>query len=291
MAKWFDETILIKYWEDRCHNYKLQDERRIISAKRNPSLGRYPDIGENYLSDNSVVPAEIEWLTTNFDEHGHDINELRNNNGFLIVYEQNAGFPVEQVQLDKQDIINWFKESAEEICIETLQNIEKTIKKRREPQIYLFYVPKSGEQNFQIAIENGIWGFPGGDEKITRGLEKIMQMKKGDIFVFVKEWKAEDKGVRGRPPKDKYVGTYKEIVGVTLTKGFYKDDKKIWENDTYPYRVDFRKEILFRGKDIPCNKKVLGESLHEILRKLQVNGTIERIDSSLIVKLMSLCTK
>lgn len=87
MSKWFDETILIKYWEDRCNKYTLQDDRKVISAKRNPSCGRYPDIGENYLSDNSVVPAEIEWVTTNFDLHGHDINELREKNGFLIVYK------------------------------------------------------------------------------------------------------------------------------------------------------------------------------------------------------------
>ena len=140
-------------------------------------------------------------------------------------------------------------------------------------------------------MNNGIWGFTGGDKKTTRGLEKIMQMKKGDILVFVREWKADQEGVTGRPLREKYIGTYKEIVGVTLTKGFYEDNKKNWDNEEYPYRVNFRKEILFRGKDIPCNKKVLGESLHEILRKLQVNGTIERVDSSLIVKIMSLCTK
>ena len=65
----------------------------------------------------------------------------------------------------------------------------------------------------------------------------------------------------------------------------------IWQNANYPYRVNFRKEELFRGSDIPCNPKELGKSLHEILRRLQVNGTVERIDTSLIVKLMSLCSK
>ena len=291
MAKWFDESILIKYWEDRCQNYQLQDGRRITSAKRNPSFGRYPDIGENYLDDNSVVPAEIEWLTTNFDEHGHNINELRENNGFLIVYKQNAGFPVEQIELDKQDIIEWFKEKAEELCIETLQNVDKTIKTTKEPQIYLFYVPARGNKNFQTAIENGVWGFPANDQGRARGMEKLMQIKKGDILVFVKEWKSKNKVTGGRLSAKEYIGTYKEIVGVTVTKGFYKDDKPIWENTIYPYRVDFRKEVLFQGKDIPCDEKILGKSLHEILRKLQVNGSIERIDSSLIVKLMSLCTK
>ena len=146
MAKWFDESILIKYWEERCEHYTLRGGIKIKSAKRNPSFGRYPDIGENYLSDGTVVPAEIEWSTTNFDEHGHDINELRDHNGFIIVYKQNAGFPVEQIELDKEDIIEWFKDKAEEMCVETLQNIDKSVKKSKEPQIYLFYVPIGGKK-------------------------------------------------------------------------------------------------------------------------------------------------
>lgn len=291
MAKWFDETILIKYWEDRCNKYELQDGRKINSAKRNPSFGRYPDISENYLSDRTVVLAEIKWATTSFDNHGHDIEELRKNNGFLIVYNQNSGFPVEQVQIDKDDLIEWFKEEAENLCIETLQNIEHSAKKSKEPQIYLFYIPKSGRENFEIAMNNGVWGFPANNKGRVRGLQKLMQIKKGDLLIFVREWKSGKKVTGGRVKEEDYIGHFKEIVGVTVTKGFYEDTKPIWKNTVYPYRVNFRKEILFKGRDIPCNEKALGKSLHEILRKLQVNGSVERIDSSLIVKLMSLCTK
>lgn len=291
MAKWFDESILIKYWEDRCNQYSLQNGIKINGAKRNPSFGRYPDIGENYLSDNTIVPAEIEWLTTNFDEHGHDIEELRRQNGFLIVYKQNAGFPIEQVEIDKEDLIEWFKENAGNLCIETLQNIEHTMKKSREPQIYLFYVPKSGEKNFKIALENGTWGFPVSKTGRARGMEKLMQIKKGDILVFVKKWEHSKPVPGGRVSAKDYIGSFKEIIGVTVTKGFYEDNKPIWKNANYPYRINFRKKILFEGKDIPCDPKILGKSLHEILRKLQVNGSVERIDSSLILKLMSLCIK
>lgn len=178
MAKWFDETILIKYWEDRCKNYELQDGRKISAAKRNPSFGRYPDISENYLSDMQVVPAEIEWLTTSFDQHGHDIEELRKNNGFLVVYKQNAGFPVEQIQICKEDFLEWFQENAKKLCIETLQDIEDTMKKSKEPQIYLFYIPKSGRENFKTAIENGIWGFPVNDERKSKRIRKTNANKK-----------------------------------------------------------------------------------------------------------------
>jgi hypothetical protein len=43
----------------------------MVGARRNPSFGRYPDISENTLSGGSVVPGEIEWVTTNFERHGY----------------------------------------------------------------------------------------------------------------------------------------------------------------------------------------------------------------------------
>ena len=52
----------------------------------------------------TVVPSEIEWITTSFDQHGHNIEELRKNDGFLVVYKQNAGFPIEQIQIVKEDL-------------------------------------------------------------------------------------------------------------------------------------------------------------------------------------------
>ena len=152
---------------------------------------------------------------------------------------------------------------------------------------------KVGEKNFKIALANGVWGFPVSPKGITRGLEKLMQIKKGDILVFVNQW-SSNKGENvpgGRLPANKFLGSYSEIIVVTVTKGFYEDTKIIWNNALYPYRVNFRKEVLFKGRNIPCNPKFLGKSLHEILRKLQCSGSVERIDSSLIVKLMSLCVE
>ena len=133
MAKWFNETILIKYWEDRCHNYSLKDGTEIKSASRNKSFGRYPDISDNFLSDGRVVPAEIEWVTTNFDRHGHDITEIRDENGFLIVLKTDAGFPLEQVEIDEADFMDWYKTNAEELCQETLSEIKTISKKSKEP--------------------------------------------------------------------------------------------------------------------------------------------------------------
>ena len=53
-----------------------------------------------------------------------------------------------------------------------------------------------------------------------------------------------------------------------------------------------KEKILFEGKDMPCTIKHLGRPLHKILRKAQIKpNLIEKIDSSMIVILMSLCRK
>jgi hypothetical protein len=293
LAKWFDETILIKYWEDRCARYSLQDGTAVKSAVRNRSFGRYPDIQENYLSDGRVVPAEIEWTTTDFDRHGHDISLLMDQSGFLIVFVQDSGFPVEQVEIDEADFRKWYEDNAGKLCQETLAEIRKLSKRSREPQIFLFYIPRSGGANFRTALEHGVWGFPVDNRGVARGLAKISQIKKNDIVVFVRNWRSLPSATvsGGRLSARDYVGTYEQIVGVTVTRGFYKAYRpRIWPDNEYPYRFRFRREPLFVGTDIPCNPKDLGKSLHEILRKLQVSGSVEKIDSSMIVKLMSLCT-
>ena len=98
----------------------------------------------------------------------------------------------------------------------------------------------------------------------------------------------------GRNPSAKHKGAFEDIYGLIVTKNYYySKSPKIWVDDKidYPHRYDFRKKVLFEGKDIPCTINHLGRSLHEILRKAQISSSIEKIDSSMIVKLMSLCRK
>ncbi len=193
MARWFSETILIRYWEDRCSRYTLQSGRRVRSARRNPSFGIYPDISENYLDDNTVVPAEIEWLTTNFDRHGHDISALFDQNGFLVVFRSDASFLVEQVEIDREDFLDWIQQHGKELAIETIRDIEAQARRSKEPQIFLYYVPRTGHgrRNLKIAMQRGVWGFSEGKTGNTRGWASISEVKKGDIVIVVHNFTAD----------------------------------------------------------------------------------------------------
>ena len=83
-----EEKILIKYWTENCFKYSLRDGRKIRSAQHSIPFDSYPDIQKNELDDGTIVPAEVEWNTSNFDRHGHDISVLIDHKGFLIVLEK-----------------------------------------------------------------------------------------------------------------------------------------------------------------------------------------------------------
>ena len=292
--KWIQEKVLIKYWTDNCSKYQLKDGTKILSSQHSIPLDSYPDISSNSLSDGRNVPAEIEWRTSSFEQHKHNISTLKDNDGFLVVFEKDQeSFPVEQVVINSDDFKKWFIENAEKLVIDTIHSVKKKIIKNKEPQIFLFYLPRTGmgKVNFQKAILKGTWGFP---EKNTRGLEKIMQLKKGDIVVFVHNWQSDPniKVSGGRVTSEKYIGKFETVFGLVVTKDYYYSEiPLIWDDGIYPHRFDFRKKPLFEGMEVECSKKALGANLHEILRKLQVSGQIEKIDSSLIIKLMSILTK
>ena len=150
----------------------------------------------------------------------------------------------------------------------------------------------TGLKNRKQTFESGTDGFPESIKK--NSLEIFKQIKKGDIVIVARNFKSSIPVKGGRNPSSKHKGVYDDIYGLIVTKDYYYSKKpKIWTEDKidYPHRYDFRKKVLFEGKDIPCTINHLGRSLHEILRKAQISGSIEKIDSSMIVKLMSLCRK
>lgn len=289
MPKWFNEDILIPYWEDRCKRYKLPDGVQILEAKRNLPLSRYPDISHNVLSTGDTVPCELEWLTTKFEKHGHDINVLKESNGFLVSFIYNASFPLPQIEIDEDDFIDWFVKNAEILARETIQEIKATAKPSKDPVVWLFYIGTRGRKDYQTAFDHGVWGFPQTKRGSIRGYKKVSQIKEGDIVVFVREISLPNSNSGSRLKADEFIGTIKEIKGVRVSRGFYEErENNIWNKKSYPSRFNFDK-IMFSGEDIPCNPVDLGKSLHEIIRYLVNHGSVEKIDANSLIKIMALC--
>lgn len=293
MPKWFDEKMLHLYWIKNCKKYRLPNGTKILDAKLNSNFDRYPDISENQLETGEVVPCEIEWNTTDFD---HDISILENSNGFLVTFIENAAFSVPQVKIDEEDFIEWFSKNSKKIARDTFDVVRKISKERTEIFVWLIYLGRRGNKDAAIAFDNGVWGFPKSDRGNRRGLDRIKEIKANDIVIFVRNFSFSVEKKKQTPwTKDstELVGSFEEIAAVRVTKGYYKNTstKLPWNSEKYPYRFDFDKNLLFRGKNVPCNPKVLGEYLHQQIVSQIAKRSIEHINSTYYLTIHDLCAK
>lgn len=75
METWLKERFLQRYAIENFSKFKPFG-LKIISVRDNKD--RYPDLF-CILENGKEVPAEVEWRSGNFVQHGHDINELKDN--------------------------------------------------------------------------------------------------------------------------------------------------------------------------------------------------------------------
>lgn len=293
MPRWFGEKILIAYWEENSHKYKLPNDIKILKAERNPNFDGYPDIIKNELENGDVVPCEIEWATTKFKEHKHDINLLIEKNGFLVTFIENSAFDVPQVRINNDDLLKWFRKRSGKLLEETLDLIRINTKERIDSFVWIIYIPNRGRKDSRIAFNNGIWGFPEDKNKKRRGLDEITQIKRDDIVIFIKEFKSDESNKIDTPRiKDlsKFKGKINEIIAVRVTNGYYFDELNIiWESKIYPHRFKFDKDVIFKGENINFNSDIFGVKLHEQIASRINAGTIEHIDATQFIKIMNIC--
>ena len=191
MKKWLEEKILIKYWTENCTKYSLRDGRKIRSAQHSLPFDSYPDIQKNELDDGTIVPAEVEWNTSNFDRHGHDISVLIENNGFLIVLEKDKeSFPVEQVEINKNDfltLINLIKKigNFKRLKIKSKKNLFYETKILRlssnKAKKQINYIPKlSLKESIRLTVD---WY-----KSYFKNRKKILKFTQLQIQSYFKKW-------------------------------------------------------------------------------------------------------
>ena len=94
----------------------------------------------------------------------------------------------------------------------------------------------------------------------------------------------------GRIPLEKFQGSFSNVFVLIVTKNYhYTNTPIIWGDKDYPHRFKFKH--LFSGSDIKCNKRNLGIPLHSLTHRLMSNPRFVSIDSSMLTKVISLCTK
>lgn len=261
MPKWIDEKVLQRYWIDRCSIYEV-DGKKIKSAKFNIPFDRYPDV-VNRLDDDSEVPAEIEWRTSDFN---HDISILKEANGFLIVYKKDQNFSLPRVLLDHKDFQKWFKRYSGTILTESLRAFRKETAVRQFPKIWLRYNDIKNNENMQISMGMGYDGFP----ERTKTLPRVKDVRAHDLVLFVGPYKSSQPGKGGRVPLKDFKGYMKTVVLMKVTKGYNYDTKPLgWKSksgELYPHRFSISKPLLeFQDLKLDDLSLATRDALHHLV--------------------------
>jgi len=238
MVKLIDEKVLQKYFTERFSKYSYKGYK-IISARFNEPFDRYPDI-VCVLDNHKEVLAEVEWKTSDFN---HDITILRENDGFLIVYEKDQNFELEQIAVDKDDFEKWYITNAESIFNESIKEVTKYIKERKYPELWFYYLDYNSYRDFlDHSQDMGVWGVPG-NIKTFRQIHRFRDIKIGDLILFIARWRP--KGTGGRVTFKKFKGKFEKAFLHRITTDYYYDETKIWSDkgkwkgELFPHRFKF----------------------------------------------------
>jgi len=256
MEVWLKERVLQRYVIENSSKFKPFG-MKILSIRDN--LDRYPDLYCT-LENKKEVPAEVEWKTSNFTQHGHDITVLKDNQGFLLVCEkdQDLGFEIPQIEINISDFEKWFTKNALRIIQDTTDPYKKSVKERKIPKLWFSYLSlkAGGASDFLIAIKAHTWGVQKNYSPSVINL--VSSIQKNDLIAFI----GPGKGFPGRVDLKKWMkrsfkGYFQKIQVFRITRSYFYDDKKIiwkgigkWKDEVFPHRFEFDPKPLINLKKL-----------------------------------------
>lgn len=281
MEKWLKERVLHRYIIENFKKYH-HGGLKIIQVKDNKD--QFPDLF-CLLENGKEVPVEIEWQSSNFVLHGHDINYLKENQGFLFVFykNQDLGFDVPQYLIQSDDFEKWFAEHAIEIAKDTLKDykIESRLQ-RTYPKLWFTYLSlkAGGTIHFDLSLKRWTWGVQENYSNFV--INHISSIQSGDLIAFV----GPGRGFRGRVDlktwsKRGFKGKFESIILCRVTKGYYFDKTQIWrgigkwKNELFPHRFDFDRNPVLNVRNIQINNLTIATKyeLHSMIYNNLISGS------------------
>lgn len=274
METWIRERILQRYILENHSKFRINN-KKIISVRDNKD--QFPDLF-CLLENKKEVPAEVEWKSSNFIQHGHDINLLKQNDGFLFVCEidQRLGFKIPQVKINLNDFEKWFEKNSLKIIRDTTAPYKK-IQKRKFPNLWFTYLSTraSGESDFQKALKHKTWGVQKNYSAFV--INNISSMQKNDLIAFIGPGKKFTP--RGRVPlkvwkAKSFKGYLENVLVFRVTSDYFYDEKTIiwkgkgrWQNEVFPHRFKFSEKPILNLKNVRINELSVTamEELHSMV--------------------------
>ena len=262
METWLKERVLQRYVLENYSKFRPFDQK-IINVRDNKD--RFPDL-YCILENGKEIPAEVEWKSSNFVQHGHDINELKDNQGFLFVCEkdQDLGFEIPQIEISIEDFENWFTKNSLKIIQDTTEPYKKQDKERKVPKLWFSYLSLKGGgvSDFDKALKNHTWGVQKNYSPSV--INQISTVQKNDLIAFI----GAGRGFPGRVDLTKWMkksfkGSFEQMRVYRITKGYFYDDEKIiwtgtgkWKDEAFPHRFEFDPIPIIALKNIKINSLV-----------------------------------
>lgn len=251
---------------------------------------RYPDL-YCVLEGIGEVPAEVEWKTSNFIQHGHDIRLLKDKQGFIFVLQrdQDLGFDIPQVEIDIENFEQWMTKNALKLIQATTAPYKVKSFKRKIPKLWLTYISQKagGISDFEReALEHHTWGV---HKKYSPSvINNISSMQKKDLIGFI----GPGRNFPGRVSlttwsKKSFKGYFERIRVYTVNKGYFYDEDKIiwegtgkWKGEVFPHRFGFNPKVIINRKDIVIKK--LSATAKQELHSMVYGNLIPASPSTLV---------
>jgi hypothetical protein len=285
MEVWLKERVLQRYVIENYSKYRPFGLKIISTPEDNKD--KFPDLW-CHLENGKRVPCEVEWKTSNFDQHGHDLNFIRENEGFLFVCQDdhNLGDEILREIIDIDDFEKWFVSNSLRIIQDTTHAYKKR-SQQRPPKLWFSYLSLKGDgvNDFQLALKHHTWGI-----NETYSVSKISDIQKGDLIAFVGPGRKFPGRVNLKDwVKKSFKGYFETIQLYKVTKGYFKDDKKIWEGkgkwkgEVFPHRFEFDPKPVVKMNNIIVNR--LSSTTKQALHGM-VYSNIKPVNPSTLVDIL-----
>jgi len=233
---------------------------RILKVRDNKD--QYPDL-YCLLENGNEVPAEVEWQSSNFVQHGHDLNLLKENQGILFVCEkdQDLGFDIPQIEIDMTHFESWFVDNAAKIIQDTTAPYKKRVEDRKIPKLWFTYLSlkAGGVSDFDLALEKETWGVQ--ENYSPSVINQISTVHENDLIAFI----GPGRGFPGRVElktwlKKGFKGYFERIRVYRVTKGYFLNRTPIWKGtgkwigEVFPHRFKFDRRQVIDLKNIRISK-------------------------------------
>ena len=281
METWLRERVLQRYVIENKSKF-TPFGMKILNIRDNKD--KYPDLYCT-LENGKEVPVEVEWKSSNFVQHGHDISELKDNQGFVLVCEkdQDLGFEIPQIQIEIPDFEKWFTDNSLRIIQDTTKPYKKESKQRKIPKLWFSYLSlkAGGVSDFEPALEHHTWGVQ--KNYASSVINQISTIQKDDLIAFV----GPGKGFPGRVNikmwiKKGFKGYFEKIRVYRVTRSYFYDDKKViwkgsgkWKGELFPHRFEFDPTPIIHLVNININSlaETSKKELHNMVYANMINAS------------------